>query len=74
MTEFEYDKESADRIEEIINSHPICLKDCADILELLAPLCDLWSSQGLQAHIRRAFSTQLIMEQIDRIENRLMKD
>lgn len=33
MTEFEFDKESADRIEKTINNHVMCLKDCADILE-----------------------------------------
>lgn len=61
MTEFEFDKESADRIAKTINSHVMCLKDCADILEMLAPLCDLWSPQGLQVHIRQAFSAQFRM-------------
>lgn len=53
MTEFEYDKESADRIEEIINSHPICLKDCADILEIVAPLCDLYSAKCAKNRIEK---------------------
>lgn len=53
MTEFEYDKESADRIEEIINSHPICLKDCADILEIVAPLCDLYSAKWAKNRIEK---------------------
>lgn len=68
MTEFEFDKESADRIEKVIKQHPMCLKDCADILELLAPLCDFWSATGLKAHIRGAFSAQLIMAQIECVE------
>lgn len=53
MTEFEFDKESADRIEKTINSHPICLKDCADILEIVSPLCDLYSAKCAKKRIEK---------------------
>ena len=61
MTEFEFDKKSAERIEKTIRKHNMCLKSCADILELLAPLCDMWSPYWLQQHIQRAFSAQFIV-------------
>lgn len=34
---------------------------CEQALELIAPLCDLWSPQGLKVHIRQAFSSQFKM-------------
>ena len=74
MTEFEFDKESADRIAKIINSHNMCLKDCADILELLAPLCDMWTPEGLQQHIQRAFSAQFIVGKCEMSERVTMYD
>ena len=45
MTEFEFDKESADRIEKVIQQNPMSLQDCADILELAAPLCTVFSCE-----------------------------
>lgn len=74
MTEFEFDKKSAERIEKTIRKHNMCLKNCADILELLAPLCDMWSPQGLQRHIQRVFSAQFIVANGEMSERVTMYD
>lgn len=42
----EIDNDSAKRISKITNKYPVTLKDCADILEIIAPLCALKTSGG----------------------------
>ncbi len=56
MSEFDFDKQSADRIEKVINNYPMNLKSCADILELVAPLCKFWTAEGLLYYIKQSFS------------------
>ncbi len=56
MSESDFDKQSADRIEKVINNYPMSLETCADILELVAPLCEFWTAEGLQQHIKQSFS------------------
>lgn len=65
MTEFEFDKESADRIENVVQKHAMSLKNCADILDLLAPLCDMFTTSGVLLRINRAFSVELAVAKGD---------
>ena len=41
--EFQFDPDSAQRILKAMHEYPICLKDCADIIEAVAPLCGLFT-------------------------------
>lgn len=44
--EFRFDPDSAQRILKAMQNYPICLKDCADIIETVAPLCGLFTKDG----------------------------
>lgn len=46
MTEFEFDKSSADRIEKVVQNYPMSLEQCADVLEFVAPLCTVFTTEG----------------------------
>ncbi len=43
---FEFDPDSAQRIADVIEKHPMSLKHCADILEAVAPLCTALTTGG----------------------------
>lgn len=55
MTEFEFDKESADRIEKVVQQHPMCLRDCANVLEFVAPLCTVFTPEGFINKLKTLF-------------------
>lgn len=44
--EFQFDPDSAQRILNAMREYPICLKDCADIIEALAPWCGAFTKDG----------------------------
>lgn len=46
MTELEFDKDSAYRIEKVVQQYPMALIDCANVLEFVAPLCTLFTTEG----------------------------
>lgn len=49
--EFEFDCDSAQRITDVIEEHPMSLKHCADILEAVAPICTMLTTGGCLARI-----------------------
>lgn len=49
--EFEFDPDSAQRIADVIEKHPISLQHCADILEAVAPLCTMLTTGGCLGRI-----------------------
>ena len=55
MNEFEFDKENADRIANVVQMYPMSLSDCADILETVAPLCAMWTPEGFLKRIHGVF-------------------
>lgn len=55
MNEFEFDKESANRISKVVQMYPMSLSDCADILETVAPLCSIWTPKGFKQRIHDVF-------------------
>ena len=55
MTEFEFDKASADRIEKVVQNYPMSLKDCADVLEFIAPLCTIYTAEGFINRLKISF-------------------
>lgn len=48
---FESDPDSTNRIINTLYYHPLSLKDCADILEIIAPLCTLYTKEGFLHHL-----------------------
>lgn len=60
--EFEFDPESAIRIAEAVRNYPLSLKGCADIIEIVAPLCEYLSMDGAIRFLNRAVSERLLKE------------
>lgn len=56
MDEFEFDKASADRIAKIVQMYPMSLLDCANVLEVVAPLCAVWTPEGFIKRINDVFA------------------
>lgn len=56
MDEFEFDKESANRIANVVQMYPISLQDCANVLEAVAPFCATWTPEGFIKKINNIFS------------------
>ena len=63
LCEFAFDPESADRIARAIELYPLTLKGCAEIIEVVAPLCNLVGEDGATAYIRRFVDRRIGMEQ-----------
>lgn len=42
-----------DKIEKIVNAHNMTFDGCVDILEIIAPLCDLQTSGGAKKTLQR---------------------
>lgn len=52
MTEFEFDGESVRRIEAVIHRYPICLKECADLLECITPFLEVMPGRDAVNRVR----------------------
>jgi len=52
MDEFSFDEESAKRIANVIWNYPMSLEDCADVLEQIAPLCEIYTTKGFIQKLR----------------------
>lgn len=46
LKQFQFDPESSARIAQVIENHPMSLKDAADLLEMVAPLATLYTPDG----------------------------
>lgn len=57
--EFDFDPDSAQRIANVIESHPMSLQHCAEILELAAPLCTVLTASGFMEKLREIESIML---------------
>ena len=55
VDEFYLDPESAERISKVIMENPMCLSDCADILEVVAPFCTAWTTSGFLYRFQKIF-------------------
>lgn len=52
MKEFEFDPDALNRIAKVIYQHPLSLRDCADILEIAAPMCTVMTVSGFKKLLR----------------------
>lgn len=57
--ECEFDPKSAQRIANVIEWHPMSLRNCADILEFIAPLCTIFTTDGCIHKIAETFNLYL---------------
>lgn len=46
MSIFEFDPQAAARIQKVVEEHPMSLDNCADALEMVAPLYTLYTARG----------------------------
>lgn len=65
--EFYLDPEAADRISKVVEENPMCLSDCADVLEAVAPFCTMWTTSGFLRRLREVL--QLYESFIDRFND-----
>lgn len=56
MKEFEFDPEASNRIAKVIYQHPLSLRDCADILEIAAPICTVMTASGFKKFLNDAIN------------------
>ncbi len=66
MSEFEFDPTAATRIEQVVRLYPLSLKDCADLLEIIAPLVDILSADGA-----RNFLQEIVAKRYNEYEERM---
>ena len=53
MDDFLFDVDAAARIAKVVRMYPMTLENCADILEAVAPLCEVWTARGFLLRLHR---------------------
>jgi len=69
MTEFEFAPEAARRIEKVVQNYPLSLDDCADLLEIVAPLAGALTAGGACRFLRQVVEAKCNGECIAVVKN-----
>jgi len=56
ISEFEFDDRAAARISKVVQQNAMTLEHCADVLETVAPYCNLWTTDGFLKRLTNALA------------------